>query len=165
MRSGEEIRRPVVYLDIDDVLIRWEGHHREAASHAAEFVRFLLQRFEVRWISSWCPEGTMREDRLVRLGDMLNLDPDELRPIRNPRAFEPEPFGRPPKYQAVDLEEARPWFWIEDEGVRAHSREALERAGLKDRWIECNTSRRPDDLLRVRKLLEKSLRHLNEEGP
>jgi len=164
MRDGEGTQRPVVYLDIDDVLIRWDGHHRESAPHAATFMRFLLQHFEVRWITSWCPGGTMREDRLVRLAEILDMETGELRAVRNPRAFPPEPFGMPPKYLAVDFEEARPWFWVEDAGVRKHSWDALERAGLQGHWIECNTSERPGDLQRVRALVEERLRHLEQEG-
>lgn len=149
--------RPIAYLDVDDVLIRWEGRYRDAAPHAQEFVAFLLEHFEVRWITSWCPGGVMREDRLQKLAGILAIPVDVLRQIRNPRAFAEKPHGYPAKHHAIDFGEQRRWVWIEDENLHRCNLEELERRGATDRYIACNTSRRADDLLRVRVVLEERL--------
>lgn len=149
--------RPIVYLDIDDVLIRWEGRRREAAPHAAEFLEWLLQHCEVRWITSWCPSGVMREDRLRTLAELLEIDQKDLRRIRNPRGFPSKPHGSPPKHHAIGFDEARPWIWIEDEHLHKCNIDELDRRGFADRHIECNTSRRPDDLIRVMEQLRAML--------
>ena len=61
-------RRPIVYLDIDDVLIAWPpSGGREAAPHASEFLRWLLEHVEVRWLTAWCPSGTMSDERRNKL--------------------------------------------------------------------------------------------------
>jgi hypothetical protein len=146
--------QPVAYLDVDDVLIRWEGRYRDSAPHAQEFIAFLLERFEVRWITSWCPGGVMREDRLQKLAEILGVPIDELRHIRNPRAFPGKPHGYPAKHHAIDFGEQRRWVWIEDEHLHRCNFDELERRDVIDHYIECNTSRRPDDLLRVRAILE-----------
>lgn len=96
----------------------------------------------------------MREDRLHTLADLLGTEPEELRPIRNPRSFPLKPVGYPPKHHGVDFEERRPWVWIEDEHLHKCNFDELERQELLDCYIECNSSRRPDDLLRVRTPLE-----------
>lgn len=96
----------------------------------------------------------MRQDRLHALADLLGLEPAELRQIRNSRAFPGRPHRYPPKHHAIDFDEDRLWVWIEDENLHKCNLDELEHRGLMDRYIECNTSRCPDDLLRVRALLE-----------
>lgn len=150
--------RPVAYLDVDDVLIQWKGRHRMAAPHAANFLQFLREHFEVRWITSWCPSGEMSEDRLLTLAELLQVEPEVLRWIRNPRSFPGKPHGYPPKHYAIDFGDSRPWVWIEDEHLHKSNLDELARRGVRDRYVECNVSWRPDDLLRVRTLLEDRFR-------
>ena len=146
--------RPIVYLDIDDVLIRWDGRHAEAAPHAADFLRWLLCHCEVRWITSWCPDGEMREDRLRMLSKLLGMDPEELQQIRNPRRFAGKLHGYPIKHTAIEFSDRRDWVWIEDEHLAKDNLDELKTRGVADRYAWCNTSWNREDLLRVKGVLE-----------
>lgn len=149
----EQAPRPVVYLNVDDVLIRWEGRTRSPAPGVADFLVWLQRHHEVRWLTSWCPSGIMRPDRVSKLARLLEVREDQLQRIRNPRAFPAQPFGRPSKHLGIDWQDERPWVWIEDESLHVHNLDVLEQRGVRDRYIECNTSRRPDDLARVQEIL------------
>lgn len=156
-QSGSE--RPIVYLDIDDVLIAWPaGGGREASPHAAEFVRWLIgSDIEVRWLTSWCPSGVLSDERRVKLARILAMDPGEISAIRNPRAFAPI-HRYPPKHEAIDFETERPWLVVHDEHWHRDNVATLEAAGRLDRLIEVNTSRRPDDLLRAQREIARRLK-------
>ena len=145
--------RPIVYLDVDDVLIRWEGRYCEAAPHAADFLRWLLCHCEVRWITSWCPDGEMREDRLRLLSEFLGMDPEELQQICNHKSFPGKAHGYPIKHVAIDFDDGRDWVWIEDENLAKANLDELTRRGVADRYIRCNTSWDPEDLIRVMDVL------------
>lgn len=157
-------RTPIVYLDVDDVLIRWEGRYRETAPGAADFLRWLLCYVEVRWLTSWCPDGRMRDDRLEELTRVLGMQREDLEAIHNPRPFPGRPFGYPSKHLAVAFDEARPWVWIEDEHLHKRNLDELARRGVAECYIECNTSRRPDDLARVRGILAERFGLPDPEG-
>jgi hypothetical protein len=143
----------VVYLDIDDVLVRWEGRHREAAPGAAEFLRWLLEVAEVRWLSSWCPTGTMRPDRIATLAGLLSLPAHEIVGIRNPRGFRGV-HRYPPKHEAIDFGDTRTWIWLEDEHLHRSNLDELKRRGMGERYWHCNTSLDPHALQRVRLKIE-----------
>jgi hypothetical protein len=96
----------------------------------------------------------MREDRVLKLAELLGMAPEELRGVQNPRAFPGKPFGYPPKHHGIDFDDPRPWVWIEDENLHKTNLDELERRDLADHYLECNTSLRPFDLLRIRALLE-----------
>jgi hypothetical protein len=143
--------RPIVYLDVDDVLIAWPpSGGREAAPHSAVFLRWLIESgIEVRWLTSWCPSGTLRDDRREKLAGILGMNAEELGGIRNPRGFPPTPHRYPPKHEAIELDSPRPWVVVHDEHWHRANLDALEGAQRLDLLIEINTSRRPDDLLRA----------------
>jgi hypothetical protein len=143
--------RPIVYLDIDDVLIAWPpSGGRQAAPHAAAFVRWLISSgIEVRWLTSWCPTGTLSDDRRRKLAGILGMGEEELRVIQNPHEFPGVPHRYPPKYRAVEMDSGRPWVIVHDEHWHKSNLDALSDAGRFESYIEINTSRRPGDLLRA----------------
>jgi hypothetical protein len=139
---------PVLYLDLDDTIISWEGGPH-AAPGAREFMVWAMGRFEVRWLTTWCPGGVMEEGLLGDLATMLRLPADDLRHIRG---FEWHEEGS--KLNGIAWLEhvvlGRPFLWIEDEyGVREGERSFLVEHGLSDRYRHCNVSQDPMALQRL----------------
>ncbi len=151
--------KPIAYLDVDDTIL---CHPAPGASLPApgiiEFLRFLSEHFEVRWLTRWCPGGRMREDQLTSLAECLGMRADELRGIVNPGAFEDAepPEGMPAKWRALDwpaIERGRPFVWIEN-ALPPEDRAVLAARGLLDRWIPCDVTARPERLREVQTILE-----------
>lgn len=150
--------RPIVYVDIDDVLVAWPpGRGREAAPHAGSFLRWLLASgVEIRWLSSWCPSGTMTADRQADLAALLGVGPDELDGIENPMEFPSGPY--PKKHVAIDWETSRPWVVVHDERWHKANLDALEAAGKLDCYVRVDTSLRPDDLWTAQRAIATAFR-------
>lgn len=152
-------KRPIAYLDVDDTILRRpDGGKPLGAPGAAEFLRFLARHFEVRWLTRWCPGGTMRPDQIARLERQLAIPAAELKSIRNPCAFEdraaPEAF--PVKWPALDwkaIDAGRPFVWIENY-ITPEDEQVLARRGLLDCYIHCDVTAEPDRLTEVRRILE-----------
>ena len=66
------------------------------------------------------------------------------------RAIIPAPWGAE-KVSGIDL--SRDFYWVDD-NPDSDSVAALDAAGVSSRLIIASTDQRPDDLKRVRKLLE-----------
>jgi hypothetical protein len=142
-------RRPVLYLDIDDTLLIWEEGHPRAAPGAQRFLLWALQRFQVRWLTTWCPGGEMEVSLLGDLCTMLELDTAQVEHIRG---FDWE--STESKLNGIAWLEhvvlGRPFLWIEDEyGVREGERSFLVEHGLSDRYRHCNVSQDPMALQRL----------------
>lgn len=133
-------RRPVLYLDLDDTLISWDGGTPHAAPGARAFFLWALERYEVRWLTTWCPDGEMEEKLLGSLSDMLQVPVELLREIRG--------FDWAASERKLDgiawLEHVvlgRPFLWIEDEnGVREREVRFLREHGLLDRYRHVNVT-------------------------
>jgi hypothetical protein len=101
----------VMYLDCDDTLLVWTNKIPGfAAPMAAEFVKWSMEHFEIRWLTMWCPGGRMNqqgcEELSYRFGSTIH--PDVFRSFCNPRRFISK------KTDAIDFDEPRPWVWVED---------------------------------------------------
>lgn len=133
--------RPVLYLDLDDTLISWEGGSPHAAPGAHHFLLWALEHYEVRWLTTWCPDGVMGEDLLLDLSKMLRLEPGRLRAIRG--------FDWDSSRCKLDgiawlehLVLGRPFLWVEDErGVGERELSFLRAHGLLCHYRHCNVSR------------------------
>lgn len=148
-------QRPVLYLDLDDTLISWEGAGPHAAPGAREFLTWALTRFEVRWLTTWCPNGEMEEKLLSDLAKMLQLPIDELRSIRG--------FEWDRKSSKLDgiawlehLVLGRPFVWLEDEyGFKERERQFLWEHRLIACYRHCNVTEDPHSLERAHAALRR----------
>lgn len=131
---------PVLYLDLDDTLLTWKSGGPQAAPGAREFLLWALERFEVRWLTRWCPGGEM-EDRLLHdLARMLQLPAGLLAPVRG---F--DWAGTESKLNGVAWLEhvvlGRPFAWLEDQhGCGDAERGFLEAHGLLASHVHCNVT-------------------------
>jgi hypothetical protein len=147
--------RPVLYLDLDDTLVCWRGGHPRAAPGARDFVRWALARFEVRWLTTWCPDGEMADSLLLDLARLLEVQPSTLRHIRgfDWAASESKLNGIA---WLEHLVLGRPFVWLEDNyGVQAWELGFLERHGLLPAYRRVNVTEDPDSLRRVHQELER----------
>ena len=141
--------RPVLYLDLDDTVISWSGGHPHAARGAREFLLWALEHYEVRWLTTWCPNGEMEETLVRSLHQMLEIPVGDLRAIRG---FDWD-FSQCKLDGLAWLEHLvlqRPFLWVEDDyGLREREIRFLEANGLWDRCRRVNVTEDPDALARL----------------
>jgi hypothetical protein len=150
--------RPVLYLDLDDTVVAWADGHPRAAPGARAFLHWALERFEVRWLTTWCPEGRMPPNLLADLCTMVEVDSARLDALRGVAWNETES-----KLNGIAWVEhlvlGRPFLWIEDEyGVTDRERRVLREHGLLDRYHHCNVTVEPKALRRVHAALAAELK-------
>lgn len=142
--------RTVLYLDIDDTLLRYPNGRDEPpepARGAAEFFAWALEAYEVRWLSRWCRGGAMPADLIGDFCGLLGADRDLVRRVRGLDWT----FGETKLNGIAWLEHlvlGRSFLWIEDEyGVGEREQDFLLEHGLDRRWKHCNVTEDPDALL------------------
>ncbi len=153
--SGED--RPVLYLDIDDTLLRYPNGRDDPspAEGASEFLHWALDHFEVRWLTRWCPGGRMKEEHVRSLSKMLDTDAEIIRRLRGLDWTCSET-----KLDGIAWLEhvllGRRFLWIEDEyGLRDQERAFLRSHGFDHAWRHCNVTSDPESL----RSLHRSLRN------
>lgn len=147
---------PVLYLDLDDTLIAWPEGRRAAprgAPGAGEFMRWALERYEVRWLTAWCPDGRMPEHLLCDLGRLIDLPCEALREIRGM-----DWSASRCKLDGVAWVEhvvlGRPFLWLEDDyGFGERERRFLKAHGLADRYHFVNVTADARALARLHRAL------------
>lgn len=149
--------RPVLYLDLDDTLIRWEHGRPSGAPGAHEFLLWALQHFEVRWLTTWCPGGDMEQGLFQDLCKLLRMPPDQIHHIRGGDWTETAS-----KLNGLlwleHLVLGRPFFWVEDEnGVGERERRVLAEQGLLDCYVHVNVSTDAQALIRAHERLRQRL--------
>ena len=135
--------RPVLYLDLDDTLIAWPDGRKgspRGAEGAREFLCWALDRYEVRWLTTWCPDGRMDDGLLHDLARMLKLPVETLRDVRGMDWSESEC-----KLDGIAWMEhvvtGRPFLWLEDDfGFGDRERAFLKAHGLSDRYQHVNVT-------------------------
>lgn len=154
-----DTKKPVCYLDVDDTLLRfpsfedkafWEANPTGAAAPGAgEFFRWLKRHFEVRWLTMWCTRGVMDVDRCFELAELLGVEPNEIREVKNPLAFVGD------KTEGINwlehTRDGRPWVWLEDDILPSE----IDFLGEKfiGNWIRCNVSEHETRLVEVQGIL------------
>ena len=144
---------PTLYLDIDGVLLRHRrGNFRvrdafEVAPHVPLFLTWVVQYFDVRWLSARCQSGDAQQ---VCDAFRYALPATEL--PADWRFIETIPAVRwgTRKIDAIDL--SSDFYWCDD----AHPAEALAiltAHGKADRAIHVSVDRDPEALLRTRQIL------------
>lgn len=164
--------KPVMYLDIDDVLLDWSGPWPRAAPGARDFLLWALRNFEVRWLTYWCPDGRLGWDDARELGKLLGVPSEMLLKIEglNWQSGAVAPIlGVHSKLDGIAWLEhlvlGRPCVWVEDETliVPLGYDKKLRELGLEQCWRPVNTSRNPHALIRLHRELMQEFGH-GEEG-
>ena len=148
--------RVVLYLDIDDTLVRHPPSGPRPAPGAAEFLAWALDTFHVRWLTRWCRDGIMREELVHSFCKMLDADPETIRTIRGLDWSESAS-----KLDGIAWLEhlvlGRPFLWIEDEhGLGDAERAFVELQGFTETCLCCNVTEDPEALRTLhRELVER----------
>ena len=123
-----------IYLDVDGVLLGELGGRVVLARHAAEFVDFLLARYDVYWLTTHCCGDAQAV--LAYLGRFAPQDfIARLSPIK------------PTRFDVLKTDVlGGDFYWLDDSPLEVELAD-LRRRGMFDRWIDVNTRVRPDDLL------------------
>lgn len=152
--------RPVMYLDVDDTLLRYPNG-REAdpivADGAREFFAWALDVYEVRWLTQWCRTGAMDDDLVDDFCRMLDVEPSVVQSVRGlDWSFSDTKLDAIAWLEHLVLH--RPFLWVEDNyGVSALERRFLAEQGLADCWRRCNVTERPDALTNLHRNLRREL--------
>ena len=119
--------KPVLYLDVDGVL--WDIQQRVkddptiivasdpttfacAANGLEEFLEYALEKFEVRWCTTWAMNGTMRPDTMQLLEDHTGISVETWAKVQ------PSLGWINFKHQNMDwteIRQGRQFIWVEDE--------------------------------------------------
>ena len=143
-----------LYLDLDGVILRRIGRIEFrgrleycVAPGAMGFLSWAVETFSCYWLTSRSRDGSIEEiERAFRFARGAAGARGLVRAIR------PALWGVE-KVSGIDL--SRDFYWVDD-NPDSGSVAALEAAGWLSRLVVASTDRRPDDLERVRKLLEKA---------
>lgn len=132
--------KPILYLDVDGVLISFREDrtrlhyemHRGGfpAQRVGQFIDWVDRNFEVRWLTAWAINGSMKEESRLRLSAILWHDIPES-------WVNPLPWWNN-KVEGIDFKEVRPWFWMDDEQSEADN-EMVPRDGPN--FIHTNSSK------------------------
>lgn len=148
--------KPVMYLDIDDVLLDWSrgGLNPRAALGAREFLLWAIDNYEVRWLTYWAPNGRLDPDDVGVLARTLQVPPSVLHEIRGLdwSGGSTPVWGVHTKLDGIawveHLAMGRPFVWVEDETVIVPQGldRTLRAMGFAECWLFVNSSRRRDSL-------------------
>lgn len=139
--------KPILYLDVDGVLIRFREDrtrmHYEMhkggfpANRVGDFLKWIDENFEVRWLTCWAMRGMLNDYSKTRLEAILwETIPD----WHNPKSW----AGTGEKVLGIDYDDTRAWFWLDDETKRDRP---LLPEQYRNRLIKTNSSVNPNALL------------------
>lgn len=150
--------KPILYLDIDDVILSFRGIEAAlnggvAARGASSFLRWAEQHFEIRPLTLWANEtGLFSFDNAVELEQKTGMARGFWLQLKG-LPFEMGQYGG--KIHGIDWmehEQGRPWVWLDDH-MDPYDADFLKGRGCVENWIPCNTTREPARLLQVREVL------------
>ena len=119
-----------IYLDVDGVLLGESAGRVALARHAAEFIDFLLARYDVYWLTTHCAGDS--QSVLHYLARYAPADfVARLTPIK------------PTRFNVMKTEAlCGDFYWLDDSPLQIELAD-LRRREMFDRWIEVNTSPTP----------------------
>jgi hypothetical protein len=151
-RGGGPGERPVLYLDLDDTVVSWATGEPRGAEDAGPFLRWALDRFEVRWLTTWAPSGLMDGGLLVDLCKLTGIPAERLQRIRG------LDWEGGTKVDGIAWVEhvvmGRPFVWIEDDTVPPAALEFLDHHGYLACFHRCDVTRDAEALRRLHGELE-----------
>lgn len=121
-----------IYLDIDGVLL---ANDRQAAQFADEFVRHIIERYPVYWLTTHCQRTG--DDPVPRLEPLFA--PETVKYFRR---IQPA-YWDMMKTEGIDF--SQPFLWFDDD-LFDTEREVLEQRNTLDSWVEVNLSKNPNQL-------------------
>lgn len=141
--------KPVLYLDVDDVLLMFPAHqpeswwlkHKEGAPAPGvpEFLTWAATHCEVRWLTSWAGAGQLLPDKAEKLAGLLGVDEALLRSFDNPQGWVWSPDGKPAGINWREHRDGREWAWVED-ALPEREVFILQQHGASDRYYHTDTS-------------------------
>lgn len=145
----------MLYLDIDDTLLSWATGEPRPVAGSEGFLRWAMGRFEVRWLTKWCPTGRMSEDLLADLSKMVGVDIPGLRSIPG-CSWEETGIKADGIAWMEHTVLGREFAWVENrEGLVERDFEVLRVTGYDDCYFPCNVTEDASALDRTRQLLER----------
>lgn len=119
------------------------------APGAIDFLVWLRENAEVRWLTMWAMRGTMHPELEEKLARILGVDQSLIADWHNPLDWGVGVNAlKTSGINWLEHAEGRPWIWLED-GILPDEREVLKEKKVFNRWIECNVSRNPQALMKV----------------
>jgi hypothetical protein len=138
-----------LYLDVDGVLLTniKDTPTIILANYIDEFLTFILDRFDCYWLTTHCKN--------IDNTNVLNYlktycDESIFKKISKIKAVEWKTL----KTEAIDI--SSKFFWIDDAPLYMEV-ELLKKHNLEKSFININTKKNSDDLLRAIKILERSI--------
>lgn len=150
--TGGADARPVLYVDLDDTLVSWSTGEPRGAPGADRFVRWALDRFEIRWLTTWAPSGRMDAKLLGDLCKLIGVSTEELRRIRGLSWEGGSKLDGIAWLEHLVL--GRRFVWIEDESLPDHALDFLVRHGFRKCFHHCDVTREEGALRRLHRRLE-----------
>jgi hypothetical protein len=140
-QSFEENAQPVLYFDIDGVLL---ANEENLAIGAIDFIKYAADYFEVYWLTTHCMDGST-----THAIDYVQQATDEnLRPWLE--KFKPVTWSLK-KTEAIDF--SKPFLWFDDDCYSGEKID-LNNHNALDSWIEINLAKHPDQMVHELKLLK-----------
>lgn len=132
--------KPVIYLDIDGVLLANEAN---LAIGASEFIKYATENFDVYWLTTHCMDG----DSAHAVEYVQRASDENLRPYL--QKFKPVSWDIA-KTEAIDF--SKPFLWFDDD-CYSGERAVLNEHNVFNSWIEVDLVKYPDQLIHELKLL------------
>jgi hypothetical protein len=139
-------RKPVLFLDVDGVLIRYTRTEALPTPHVKEFLEWAVEHFECRWLTSWAKSGTMDWEHRVELAKKLGVSEALLRNMDHRHPWNDE------KTQAIDITEFDDNHclvrWLDDDRMN-DEQATLKRWGVQEIFIHTDCNKNPQRLKQV----------------
>ncbi len=127
--------KPIIYLDIDGVLLNSELNLAEGA---AGFIKYAAENFEVYWLTTHCMHGD--PDHAVEYVNKASKE--DLTPWL--KKLKPTTWGLA-KTDVIDM--TKPFLWYDDDCLYGE-RMALNEAGVPDSWVKVYLDENPDQMIK-----------------
>ncbi len=139
-----------IYIDIDGVLIGKPDKgsiNTCIAPYAEEFLNFCLKNFDCYWLSTHSRHGELESVlRVFQTYENNNL----LELIKRIKPVKWNVF----KTETIDL--SSDFYWVDDQPMQSEIN-ILKENNCLDRWIEVNTRKNPNGLLKVIDVLQNEM--------
>ena len=133
--------RPILYLDIDGVLL---ANEENLAIGAKEFITYAADNFEVYWLTTHCMHG----DSGWAVEYVNRASEEDLTPWL--KKFKPTTWSLK-KTEAIDF--SKPFLWFDDDCFTEEQR-VLREHDVFHSWIEVDLRKYPDQMKHELKLLK-----------
>lgn len=159
--------KPVLYLDIDGVLLDLEGLRQQDPKYggpptwipsygAKEFLDWSKEHLDVRWLTYWCTGGKLLEGQAMDLAKIFNVDVEYFSSIEGLHWHDGRKING--FFWLEHLVWNRPFVWVED-GLLPEEEHLLDEYGLLDSYYHTDIF---DDPHALEKTFEKIKRWYND---